>query len=480
MQNPTDQAGTSIPAVTVREGPRLNPMGTFTLRLKAARRSESWYQKVAAPLSIPARKKQRREEPNPTTTTDEATTKNRSHAATVAHPPTDAATDHAATDAATDHADSYPVMDMHSIARTTAAPRRARHWTPEEDAKLTSVITNTPKKKRGKEYKTDWVAIALLNPGRTRNQCQKRWNDVLDPSINLANGGWTEDRDTKLKEAVQKHGCKKWAKIAALVPGRTRSQCQKRWRNVLNPSIDHMTRRTGRWAKDEDIKLKEAVQKHGSKDWAVIAALVPGRTGAQCHKRWNNALNPSVDWVNGRTGQWKEDEDTKLKNAIHEHGDKDWATLAALVPGRTRNQCQNRWHDALDPDQTGRTGKWVEDEDIELKEAVHKYGGKNWGAVAELVSGRTRSQCKNRWHNVLDPSIAKANGRTGTWTADEASKLNEAVQKYGGKDCRNWVAVAALVPGRTNNQCLKRWTQIQKKKTRHKKAPASGQHPESP
>jgi hypothetical protein len=326
MQNPTDQAETSIPTVTVREGPHLNPMGTFTVRRKAAKRSESWYQKVAAPLTIPARKKQRREEPLPTTTTDEATT--------VAHPPTDAATD---------HADSDPVLDMHPIARTTAAPRRARLWTPEEDVTLISAVTNTRKKKRGKEYKTDWVAIARLVPGRTNMQCYKRWNNKLDPSIDCANG------------------------------------------------------RTGLWEKDEDIKLKGAVQKHGRKNWAVIAAL---------------------------------------------------------VPGRTRMQCQNRWHDALSIDQIVRTGKWAEDEDIKLKEAVQKHGGKNWDAVARLVPDRTRSQCKNRWHNVLDPSTDKANGRTGKWTADEASRLEGAVQMHGVKD---WVAIAALVPGRTNKQCYKRW-----------------------
>jgi hypothetical protein len=47
-------------------------------------------------------------------------------------------------------------MDIHK-ARFTGAPRR---WTPEEDVKLTSAITNTPninsgKNKCGKEDKID-------------------------------------------------------------------------------------------------------------------------------------------------------------------------------------------------------------------------------------------------------------------------------------------------------------------------------------
>jgi hypothetical protein len=33
-------------------------------------------------------------------------------------------------------------------------------WTAEEDAKVNSAFTNTSKKKWGKEYKTDWAAVA--------------------------------------------------------------------------------------------------------------------------------------------------------------------------------------------------------------------------------------------------------------------------------------------------------------------------------
>jgi hypothetical protein len=54
----------------------------------------------------------------------------------------------------------------------------------------------------------------------------------------------------------------------------------------------------------------------------------------------------------------------------------------------------------------------------------------------------------------VDPSIDLATGRTGTWTAVEESKLKDAVTTYGGK---NWVAISALLPGRTKMQCYQRW-----------------------
>jgi hypothetical protein len=58
-------------------------------------------------------------------------------------------------------------------------------------------------------------------------------------------------------------------------------------------------------------------------------------------------LDPSIDRANGRTGKWAEAEDSKLKDAVQTHGGKDWAAIAALVPGRTQKQCHQKWHKCL-------------------------------------------------------------------------------------------------------------------------------------
>jgi myb proto-oncogene protein len=163
-----------------------------------------------------------------------------------------------------------------------------------------------------------------------------------------------------LKDAVQTHGGKNWEKIAALVPGRSEMQCSSRWHDALVSNIDPMTACTGRWTAVEDIKLKDAVQTHGGKDWAAIAALVPGRTKLQCRMRWKDALDSNIDPTTVRAGKWSEDEDKKLKGAVLTHGGKNWDKIAALVPGRTKKQCNKRWHNALKPNidrASGHTGK---------------------------------------------------------------------------------------------------------------------------
>jgi hypothetical protein len=87
---------------------------------------------------------------------------------------------------------------------STGAAWVTGRWTPEEDAELTNAVVKTKKKRWGKAYKLDWVAIAALVPGRTNLQCRKRWKETLNPSIALTAGSagiWTAGEDLKLKAA---------------------------------------------------------------------------------------------------------------------------------------------------------------------------------------------------------------------------------------------------------------------------------------
>jgi hypothetical protein len=74
----------------------------------------------------------------------------------------------------------------------------------------------------------------------------------------------------------------RWKTIAALIPGRAKKQCWNIWQYALDPSIEQMTERTGKWLTEEDEQLVAAVQKHNGKNWDAIAELVPSRTKRQC------------------------------------------------------------------------------------------------------------------------------------------------------------------------------------------------------
>jgi hypothetical protein len=316
-----------------------------------------------------------------------------------------------------DDANAVLVTDTQPNAGPT---RAAARWTPEEDAKLTDAVTDTRKKKHSKEHGIDWVAIAALVPGRTKRQCYSRWNNAsLDPSIALTarrKGSWTKDEDLKLKNSVQMHGDKDWVAIAALVPGRTKRQCWSRWKGFLSPRDTLTVGRNISWTADEDKKLNGAVRAHGAKNWEAIGAMVPSRTRKQCRDRWRNSLDPSSGAVSGRTGSWTKEEDLKLKHSVQMHGGKDWAAISALVPGRTNRQCWNRWKwkGFLSPRDTltaRRKVKWTEDEDSKLKNSVQMHGGKDWAAIAAMVPGRTSKQCCDRWLKYMDSNRSTVWGK---------------------------------------------------------------------
>jgi hypothetical protein len=257
-----------------------------------------------------------------------------------------------AADADTLNAYASPDTGTKPVAASPTQPHRAppRRWTPEEDTKLTSAVNTTCKKKYGEEYTMAWVDVSALVPGRTKLQCSARWHDNLAfmrDETTAHVGKWTKEEDNTLKDAVEKHNAEDWAAISELLPGRTKQQCNKRWHGALDSKSDEMTAHVGRWTKEEDNTLKDAVKKHNGKNWKAIAALVPGRTKQQCLNRWHSALDSKTNETTAHKSKWTKEEDGKLKDAVEKHNGKNWASIAALVPGRTKNQCRSRWHKCL-------------------------------------------------------------------------------------------------------------------------------------
>jgi len=181
----------------------------------------------------------------------------------------------------------------------------------------------------------------------------------------------------------------------------------------------------------QDVLHSASKRSHSTMTQQATNASAPG-----------SDTNTAADRPKQVPKRWSKAEDELLRTAIAANGPRAWKQIAAKVPGRSHAQCLQRWSKVLRPGLI--KGPWTTAEDEVLTHHVVELGWSSWTDISRAVKGRTSKQCRERWFHHLDPTIKR-----DAYTLEEDALILRHFHQAG--DVGRWAAIAAMLPGRTDD-----------------------------
>ena len=145
------------------------------------------------------------------------------------------------------------------------------------------------------------------------------------------------------------------------------------------------------WTEEEDKALIYYSSMYQERHWEDVSKHFANKTALQCFSRFNR-IRPGII-----KGKWTQEEDNKIIELVALYG-KNWSAIAKLFKTRNGKQIRDRYINVLDP--SINKEKFTEEEDKLLTE-LYKENGPKWSEITKYFPNRTTDMIKNRFHSSI-------------------------------------------------------------------------------